>query len=132
MDVKAAMIVQVVHPGDDSVGVDQIGDPLGAELVKPVIGLPQHVIRFADLLVDVGQQRVRKPFGVRECLLVLGCVKGNPDDLRPDLLKLWGSSTEPPAFLRSPRCGRFHIPPQHEPGAGELVERDRVAVLIGH
>jgi hypothetical protein len=106
---------------DLAFGIDQVRPPLGPKRVR-LIRMPLGLVQLPDLPLDVGQDPEREVVLLRERAILLGRVEGDPDELGAELLELWGSITEPPAFQRSPGGAGLHEPPEHHPPAPEIAQ----------
>src|SRR6266536_6275117 len=123
----------VRHPvrlGDPALRVDQVGPPLrvlGRRLLRGSLRL----VAFAHRPVDVGEQPEREPVLLGEGPVVLGPVERDAHDLHAELLELGGSVTEPLALDRSTGGEGLGEPPQGQPPAPEVRQRDGLAILVG-
>jgi hypothetical protein len=117
-----AEVLDVVHPADDALGVDQ-ERPAPGDRRPVVVGRPGGAVRLANGVVDVGQEAVREALRLGEGLVLLGRIEGDADDGGAEVFELRGSVTEPLPLDRSAGCGRRRIPPQHDPPTGEVGQR---------
>jgi hypothetical protein len=83
-----------------------------------------------DLPVGIREQAEREAVLLGERPVVLDGVEGGAEQLDAELLELWGSITEPRALQRSPRGERLGEPPERDPPAAQLRERDLLAVVV--
>lgn len=117
----------VVHLAHDSSRVDEEADPArewrGGVFADRAVGR-------SDCPVDVGQEAIREALCFRKCLVLLGRVEGDADDLGAGLGERGGSITEPLSFNRSARGGRLRVPPKDRPFAAEVVERQPPAGVV--
>jgi len=100
---------------------------LGGGLIR----VADRLVAAADVSARVGQEREGEPVLLREGPVVLDRVEGGADQVDAQRLELGGSITEPRALQRSPLGERFGEPPEHDPPAAELLQRDRPAVVVG-
>ena len=115
---------------DHPVRPDQEREP-PREVLEVVVGVTFGAVRLSDLVVDVAQQREVEALGLGERLVLGRSIEGNAVNARVDRGVLGGSITEPLALDRSTRRRGLRVPPQDHPRAGQVSERDLVAVLVG-
>jgi hypothetical protein len=85
---------------------------------------------MADRAIRVREQPEREPVLLGEGTIVLHRVERRAEELDIERLELGGSITEPLALQRSPGGERFGEPPESDPSASKLRERDRLTVMI--
>jgi hypothetical protein len=120
----------LVHLGHHALRVDQEGDALGevgVRLVGPFFG----PVEAADGAIDVAQQGVGEAVFGAERPVLRGRVEARAEDLGAERIELWASITEALAFTRSAARRGLGIPPEHDPRAPQISERDGVALVVG-
>jgi hypothetical protein len=96
-------VSNVVHRGDDSLGIDEIRMPFRKVRVL-MIWFADHLIRRTNCSVNVGEQWVRETLGVPELFVVRCGVKGSAEDAAIGGVKIFGSVTQGLTLNRSTRC----------------------------
>ncbi len=119
-----------IGPADHPGGVDEVRDPQ-REVPVPFLFGPQHVVGLTCFALDIGQQREPEALRLGKGLVVRRRVERGADDDAPCGPEIVGPVTQGLAFDGSARGRGLGIPPQKDPLACEVAQRDRVAVLIG-
>ena len=122
-------VLHAIRLADDAVRVDEIRPAL-RPLGKLLLRRPHGFVDPAYVPVDIRQQPEWKVVRVGEGLVLLGRIEGDSNDRCVECFELWDSITESLSFRRSPTRQRLGIPPQNNPAAALLFERDRLPVLI--
>jgi hypothetical protein len=123
---------EIVCSSDVAIGADQITDTAGkTHLVVVLAFFSFGLIRTPDFVAFIADQRVGKTLIIGEGLLVGDRTEGCSDYGTVCCFKFWGSITEPATLKRSTRRSCLGVPPHGYPFAGQIRERDGVAVLVG-
>lgn len=122
-------VAHAVRLADHAIGIDQVRAPL-RPLRHRLFGNALRLVQLADGVIGVGEKAEREAVLLREPSVVLDRVEGRAEDLDAELFELWGSITEPLAFARSPVGERFGEPPERDPAAAQVGERDGTSVLV--
>lgn len=122
-------VAHAIRLADHTVGIDQVGTalrPLRHRLDGRALGL----VELADGVVAVREQAEGKVVLLREPAVLLDGVEGGAEELDAERFELGGSITEPLTLARSPVGERFGEPPERDPSAAHVGQRDGLAVLI--
>ena len=118
-----------VHAPQHTARVNEKRVPLGERRVL-VVGRPHYAVGVTHGVVDVAQEGVVEPLGVRERHVLRGCIERRSDDHAVRAEKLFGIVTQSLALDRSTRGRCLRIPPQQHPSAVEVGQADLVAMLV--
>jgi hypothetical protein len=116
-----------IGPRHTALRIDQVGD---APRIGAALAALSGPVGCRDSPLGIREQGVGKVELGAEGLVGLGCVVGDPEDLRAELAECRGSITEPLTFLRSPGRVRLGIPPEDDPAPAEVGQRDGLAVVV--
>jgi len=123
-------VLEDVH--DLAVGRDEEGRPRNAHHFLAVhVFLLDDTELVGDFLLGVGQQGVRQIVFFFKLLLCGRCVGRDAQNDQSGFLQLAVCVAEPARFDGSARRVRPRIEEQHHVLAAELIERNRVSVLVG-
>jgi hypothetical protein len=93
-------------------------------------GCPLRLVGLARNVVGIREEAEREAVLLREATVLLDGVERRAEELDAERFELGGSITEPLALPRSPVGEGFGEPPERDPLASEIGQRDRVVVLI--
>ena len=122
-------VLNPIHLPDLALGVDQIREPPREVFPFVVVG-PLGLVRLTYRAIHIGEKRELEVEGLGERFVLLGRVKGDPEDLRPQQVEIGGSVPEPLAFYRSAGGRGLYVPPKRHPLAPQVIQRDEIFVLI--
>jgi hypothetical protein len=115
-----------VRLGDASVLADHIGDALRKFVARRI----RRTISDPDLAVGVTKQRKREVELLREMRIVRNVVETGAENRGVLLLVLVDEVPEPGTFFRSARGVSLRIEPEHDLAPAQIMQRDRVAIVI--
>lgn len=125
-----ASVADLVHLGDDAVGVDEERHPLG-EVRVLLVGRSLDAVDPAHRPVDVAQQREPEAVLLGEDLVVSRGVEAGAEDTGPGGSDLGASVTEALSLARSAAGRRLREPPQHDPRPAQVGQLHGAALLVG-